>query len=460
MALFIARLSVCWHNLAVTPIVENFAVDEMRLVMLRRFARFLSYGSALAAGMILLHKQQGRGVIAVAIANSFGAAVSPLTLYLGLVAASLGWRKRDGQTVGCGLAAAGIAWRHVRRVAQAHDGLAHAFGPDWTGRIPAWQRARMLRQRGPWSPLPDPPVRWQRDLKLGGGSNGQPLLADLWQPLPAVASSGIGLIYLHGSGWNSGNKDVGTRPLFRYLADQGHVILDVAYSLAPQTDLAGMVADVKRAVAWLKTEGAAYGVNPQRIVLMGGSAGAHLALLAAYTPNDPAWQPADIMVDTAVCGVISYYGIPDLISQDRHLRQRMAHLPQRETPATQRFNQRWAKMAPPPGQTYVGPARLVANLMGGEAADMPAAYVAGSPINHVGSHCPPTLIFQGEIDPFVYAPDARRLHQALQATGVATVYVALPQTHHAFDLIAPRWSPATRTALYDTERFLAALAVA
>ncbi len=425
--------------------------------MLRRFARFLSYCSALAAGIILLHKRRGRGVIAVAVVNSFAAAVSPITFYLGLVAASLGWRQRDGRAVRWGLAAAGVAWQYIRRVTRAHDGLTRAFGPDWASRIPAGQQIRMLPQRRPWLPLPDPPVRWQRDLELGLGSDSQPLLADLWQPLPAVTASGIGLIYLHGSGWNSSSKDVGTRPLFRYLAHQGHVILDVAYSLAPQTDLAGMMADVKRAVAWLKTKGAAYDVNPQRIVLMGGSAGAHLALLAAYTPNEPTWQPADITVDTSVCGVISYYGIPDLLSQDRHLRQSMAHLPQQETPMTQRFNQRWSKMAPPTGQTYVGPSRLVSNLMGGEAADMPAAYAAGSPIHHVGPHCPPTLIFQGEIDPFVCAPDAGRLYQALQEAGVPAIYVPLPQTNHAFDLIAPRWSPAARSALYDTERFLAAL---
>lgn len=453
----VAKLRVCGHNVAMTPIVADVAAQETQLVMLNHFARFLSYGCGLAAGMMLLRKQRGRGVIALTITNSFAAALSPLTLYLGLAAASLGWRQRDGQAVWWGLGAAVISWRYIRQVTQPHDGLARAFGRDWQSRVPDSRQAQMLRHRRPWWRLPNPRARWQRDLHLGTGSNDQPLRADLWRALPAAPASGIGLIYLHGSGWNSSNKDVGTRPFFRYLANQGHVILDVAYSLAPQTDLAGMIADVKRAVAWLKTEGAAYGVNPRRIVLMGGSAGAHLALLAAYTPNNPAWQPADIPIDTSVCGVISFYGIPDLISQDRHLRQMMAHLPQQETAATQRFNQRWPKMAPPPGQKYMGPARLVANLMGGEAADMPAAYAAGSPINHVGPHCPPTLIFQGESDPFVCAADAGRLYQALQNAGVPAVYVSLPQTSHAFDLIAPRWSPAARSALYDTERFLAAL---
>lgn len=427
--------------------------------MWKLLARFLSYGCGLAAGMIMLRKRQGRGVIAIAVAHSFAAALSPLTVYLGLAAASLGWRWRDRRAMWWGLGAAGIAWRHIRRVTQPHNGLADAFGPDWDSQLPSEQRARMLRQRRPWSPLPEPPVRWQRDLTIGMGSNGSPLLADLWQPLPAVASSGIGLVYLHGSGWNSSHKDVGTRPLFRYLANQGHVILDVAYSLAPQTDLAGMVADVKRAIAWLKIEGAAYGVKPERIVLMGGSAGGHLALLVAYTPDDPAWQPADIAAETAVCGVISFYGISDLISQDRHLRQSMAHLPQQATPATEQFNQRWAKMAPPAGQMYVGPARLVSNLMGGEAAEMAEAYAAGSPMQHVGPHCPPTLLFQGEIDPFVCVEDAGRLYRALQEAGAPVVYVALPQTNHAFDLIMPRWSPAARAALYDTERFLAAVAI-
>jgi acetyl esterase/lipase len=89
------------------------------------------------------------------------------------------------------------------------------------------------------------------------------------------------VVYLHGSAWCMLDKDVGTRPLFRHLAAQGHV----AYWLFPETDLPGMVADAKRALAWMKHHAADLQVRPDRVVVAGGSAGGHLGLLAAYAPT-------------------------------------------------------------------------------------------------------------------------------------------------------------------------------
>jgi acetyl esterase/lipase len=75
----------------------------------------------------------------------------------------------------------------------------------------------------------------------------------------------------------------------------------VAYRLYPETDIAGMVGDAKRAAAWLKTNAAEYGVDPDRIVIGGGSAGGHVALLAAYTLGHPDVTPADVHnTDTSV----------------------------------------------------------------------------------------------------------------------------------------------------------------
>jgi acetyl esterase/lipase len=83
-----------------------------------------------------------------------------------------------------------------------------------------------------------------------------------------------------------------------------------------------MVDDAKRAIAWMKAQGPAYGVNPQRVVVGGGSAGGHLGLLAAYTPTEAALTPPDVQGhDLSVRAVISCYGPTDLRAYYEYTRQ-------------------------------------------------------------------------------------------------------------------------------------------
>jgi acetyl esterase/lipase len=280
---------------------------------------------------------------------------------------------------------------------------------------------------------------------------GDPLLCDLWQPPDDVPPTGLGIIYLHGSAWHYSDKDVGTRPFFRRLAQQGHLIMDVAYTLAPKAEMRAMVADVIRAIAWLKTEGSEYGVNPERIVLMGGSAGAHLALLAAFAPEHAELKPADVEMDTAVRAVVSYYGPCDLVAQHRRSEEHMGDL---GLARCREFLVRSGVVAPHDAGRIVALTDLVANALGASPEEAPALYRLFSPISHVGPHCPPTLLLQGGHDLFRMAPDVRRLHQALCDAGVPSVYVEFPETEHAFDLLFP-CSPAAQAATCDTERFLA-----
>jgi hypothetical protein len=155
------------------------------------------------------------------------------------------------------------------------------------------------------------------------------LLCDVWQPHEGVTSSGAAFIYLHGGAWYLLDKDLGTRPFFTKLAAHGHVIMDVAYRLSPETDMMGMVNDVNRAIVWMKKNARAYGVNPNRIVVGGGSSGAHLALLAAYTANNPMFTPGELeREDVSVCGAISLYSPSNLVAMYYHTNQ---HLTTRST---------------------------------------------------------------------------------------------------------------------------------
>jgi acetyl esterase/lipase len=101
---------------------------------------------------------------------------------------------------------------------------------------------------------------------------------------------------------------------------------------------------------------------------------------------------------------------------------------------------------------------MMNGLFGGSPEEVPEAYLLFSPIEHVGPHCPPTLLLQGEHDCIVPVEGARSLNEKLRAAGTPVIYVEYPLTEHAFDLILPQISLPAQAALYETERFLALLA--
>jgi acetyl esterase/lipase len=94
-------------------------------------------------------------------------------------------------------------------------------------------------------------------------------------------------------------------------------------------------------------------------------------------------------------------------------------------------------------------------LLGGHPDECPETYSVFSPVTHVHSHCPPTLLIHGEHDIMAPVKTTRFLHSRLAEEKVPTVMHILPQTDHAFDLQLPKISPSAHNAVYDVERFLA-----
>ncbi len=381
-------------------------------------------------------------------------ALAPWLALLGAMMAAMGLRRRDPLVVGAGLAGAALTASYSARVAAPHAGFEQAFGVDQQ------HRAAPARRYAPVA-LPPTPAGCVRNVPYGvHPQTGKLLLADLWQAPDGVAPSGLGVIYVHGGAWRLGQKDMGTGWMFRRLTGQGHVVMDIDYTLAPASDVTGMVQDVKRAVIWLKRNAARYGVDPARVVLIGASAGGHLSLLAGYTPNDPAFQPDGSAIDTSVRGVVSFYGPADFVDMYQGLelvRARMARR-KRIRPYGVLVESLLQRTGLTPADRPIEDAsNYIAELLGADPEREPELYRQLSPVSRVGPHCPPTLLLQGTTDIFGMGPSVQRLHQALQAAGVPSVLVEFPRTDHAFDLVLPQVSPAAQAAVYDVERFLALL---
>ncbi|MDF2626487.1 MAG: putative lipase [Symbiobacteriaceae bacterium] len=350
------------------------------------------------------------------------------------------------------------------RIMTTQDVLSPIFGSVWPAEEASGGKYALRRQWGfHLGRVPAP--RHQSDIPCGTPpERGRPLLCDIWQPGVGVQPSGLGFIYFHGSAWTILDKDYMTRTLFRHLTAQGHVVMDVAYRLYPETDIEGMVADVRRSVAWLKANAAAYGVNPDRIVIGGASAGAHISLLAAYTEGNPDLTPPDLCgVDTSVRGVLSWYGPVDLAACYQHyeIEKMAAQMPERpdwSAPIAPTMRRMFGKDAERLGLHKANGSGRLDWICGGSPAQVPGRYALLSPVTHIHPGCPPTLLMQGEHDLIVPAAATREVDAKLRQAGVKAACLVLPQTDHAFDLFAMNWSPASRVALWHAERFLALMA--
>jgi acetyl esterase/lipase len=237
---------------------------------------------------------------------------------------------------------------------------------------------------------------------------------DVWRARPgrgaAPIRGGSGapvLLQIHGGAWIIGNKNQQGRPLMLAAARHGWVCVASNYRLSPKATFPDHLVDVKLAIAWIKEHIHEYGGDPDRIVVTGGSAGAHLAAFSALSINEPAYQPGFETVSTHVVGCVPLYGVYDFVAQFDLPRPR---------------DRRMAE--------YV--AKLVMKQLITEARP---AYEAASPQYRVANTAPPFLVIHGNRDNIAAVEQARRFSTALRATSLEPVFYAeLPGATHAFDV--------------------------
>jgi acetyl esterase/lipase len=451
---------------------ERFSLQGRQSTAMELIARIIAYLALLSGILVWIKTAPGLAGAILWLPKLWASSWSPFLAMLGAAGGLLSWLSADPWTTSIGLLGALLAIRHTFMVTRPHAAFEQAFGSIWQDRIPPDLRNRLEKKRYTLVQPASPMVPGHRDVDLGmSGVTDEPLLCDIWEPPAGTPRTGLSIIYLHGGLWQALDKDFLTQPLFRRLAGQGHVIMDLAYSLAPGADLNRMLGDVKQAILWLRAHAPDYAVDPDRIVLMGVSGGAHLALMAAYAPGHPAFQLVSPSAGMSVHAVISMFGVTDLTAFFEEYGRSNPKQPEYSSQVTddlrpRLFDKTWLdklmtrtrafpayRHANMPG----GPLLLV-YLMGGTLKELPELYRQASPIEHVGPHCPPTLQIFDENEFVIDASHGRRLHQALCSAGVKSVYIEIPETVHGFDQyfgVSRRVAPAAQAATYDLERFLA-----
>lgn len=206
------------------------------------------------------------------------------------------------------------------------------------------------------------------------------------------------LVFVHGGGWKGGQRSDYLPYLISY-AQKGYMTATVSYRLKRDSVYPAAVEDVNDAVKWLFKNGEKYKYDANRIALIGGSAGAHLVLLAAYD-WDRVNRPA-IGSDSPyrkIKAVVDIYGPTDLTVP-------------------------YARKQP-----------LATGFIGHSYADRLDLYAAASPIRYADETAPRTLIFHGTSDDLVPVTQSDLLKAKLNSLGVECEYYRLPLWPHTMDI--------------------------
>lgn len=126
----------------------------------------------------------------------------------------------------------------------------------------------------------EPVVGGMRELAYGSDK-----LQKLDLMVPAGATRAPLLLFVHGGGWSIGDKRAGEATKAPHFTAAGWAFASLNYRLVPQATVEQQAADIASAIAWVRAHAAENGVDPDRIVLMGHSAGAHLAALVGTDPH-------------------------------------------------------------------------------------------------------------------------------------------------------------------------------
>jgi acetyl esterase/lipase len=220
-----------------------------------------------------------------------------------------------------------------------------------------------------------------------------------------------------GGAWVIGNKQGQAYPLMSHLAERGWVCVAINYRLSPRNRWPAHIVDVKRAIWWVRQHIAGYGGDPDFIAVTGGSAGGHLCSLAALTPGAPEWQPGFEDADTSVAAALPFYGVYDLIDEERLGNHGLYPLLRRRVFRVSR-------------------------------RDHPEVYEAASPLHRVHPGAPPFFLTHGVNDSLVPVEQGRLFATRLRSMSQApVVYAELPGAQHAFDVFgSPRAHAAAEAA--------------
>ncbi len=219
------------------------------------------------------------------------------------------------------------------------------------------------------------------------------------------------ILLIHGGGWQKRQIEA-DKPMAERLAARGYVVTQVAYRLSTDAKYPAAIHDCKAALRFMRANAAKYQIDPERIGVMGGSAGGHLSGLMGMTGGVKELEGAGGHPEqsTKVKACVVMAATMDLLEANKTSNSE-SHV------------------------KFFGP-----------IAENRPLYVQASPFEHAGRQSPPTLYIEGEKDTLKIG--RAEMQEKLRAAGVPTELVTLKYAPHPFWMSQP-WLDETVKAAGD-----------
>src|SRR5271156_1959395 len=236
--------------------------------------------------------------------------------------------------------------------------------------------------------------------------DGKNLYADVYLPSPSPATKSAPVLVIHGGGYIGGHRSM-MRNWDRWFAARGYTVFDIDYRLAPPPTWNQAAQDAACAMVWIAASADKFHVDPSRMLVSGQSAGAGLALQLAYGIGDGTVKSSCGGMPPQPKAVFALYP-PDDFALGWNLKTRIGLSTAR---------------------------RFLGAYVGGSPDEFPERYRAISAVFHVRPGLPPMLIAVGEPDHLVPFAGHVELIDQLNRDGVPNVFLALPYSDHAYDVL-------------------------
>ncbi|MBB5034043.1 alpha/beta hydrolase [Prosthecobacter vanneervenii] len=210
------------------------------------------------------------------------------------------------------------------------------------------------------------------------------------------------IVYVHGGAWRGGSKEdvpIGS------LLERGYAIASVNYRLSTQAVFPAQVHDIKAAIRFLRANAGVYHINADKIVIIGSSAGGHLAALVGVTNGVKELEGTvgeNLEQSSDVQGIVSFFGASNLMTI--------------------------LSQSTPKGREFRIPALKL--LLGDTPDKKPELAKLASPVAHLDKKDPSLMLIHGDADPQMPPPQSDELAKGYRELGLPVTLIVMPGSRH------------------------------